>query len=138
MAVILKIVDNPRTPITVDSTLIFADSTDITADTSSIATTVNYFSIIITPKYLVEQVKIELFDELLETNTNFLCFAENFKGKMRLSFTFLVKENSSYEMTVRDLDNKVIWRGKAFTTKQNDVQNFEFGNANKVNNIIKL
>jgi hypothetical protein len=84
MAVILKIVDIPRKPLTVDSTLIFADSTLITADTSSIVVDVNFFSVYITPRFIVDKVMVELYDELTEKVVELESFAEMVLGKMRL------------------------------------------------------
>jgi hypothetical protein len=138
MAVILKIGEG-SIPLTVDSTLVSVDSTMISVDATNYSS--DGFSIIITSRVLIPFVTLEFLNELTEVLTIVEGVGSGSGTLMKITFKldFPIEEGSSYQLTIKDSNSKDIWRGKAYATAQQDLQNFKFADANKNNNnIIKL
>jgi hypothetical protein len=139
MAVILQITEAPTIPLTVDSTVYTVDSTSITADQTVIVTgsSSNLYSIFITPREMVDVVSMEFFNELKETTNVFTAATTNVNGLMQIDFNLNVVEGDSFQLTINDTEDNVLWKGKAYATDQTDLQNFQFIEKNN-NNIIKI
>jgi hypothetical protein len=139
MAVILQINQAPTSDLTVDSTLYTVDNTSITADRTRIVTgsTTTEYSILIAPREMVSNVVMEFYHELKNTLTSVSATTTNESGYMRINFDIYVVEGDSFELTIKNTQNKVIWKGKAYATEQTDLQDFQFTPKNN-NNIIKL
>lgn len=138
MAVILNITQGDTVPLTVDSTLYTVDSTSITVDQTVIVTgsSSNMYSILVAPREMVTTVSMEFFNELKETTNIFSASTTNVNGLMQIDFNLEVVEGDSFQLTIKDTDGNVLWKGKAYATEQTDLQNFQF--IQKNNNIIKL
>ena len=138
MAVILQITQGGTTPLTVDSTLYTVDSTSITVDQTVIVTgsSSNMYSILVAPREMVATVSMEFFNELKETTNIFSASTTNVNGLMQIDFNLEVVEGDSFQLTIKDTNGNVLWKGKAYATEQTDLQNFQF--IQKNNNIIKL
>jgi NADH:ubiquinone oxidoreductase subunit H len=138
MAVILQITEAPTIPLTVDLTGYTVDSTSITVDQTVIVTgsSSNMYTILVTPREMVETVSMEFFNELKETTNIFTASTTNVNGLMEIEFNLNVVEGDSFQLTIKDTNDNVLWKGKAYATEQTDLQNFQF--IEKNNNIIKI
>lgn len=138
MAVILQITEAPTIPLTVDLTGYTVDSTSITVDQTVIVTgsSSNQYTILVTPREMVETVSMEFFHELKETTNIFTASTTNVNGLMEIEFNLNVVEGDSFQLTIKDTNDNVLWKGKAYATEQTDLQNFQF--IEKNNNIIKI
>ena len=43
---------------------------------------------------------------------------------MVFSFSFNFEDDKTYESSITDMDDKLIWRGKIYSTSQTDLQNY--------------
>lgn len=139
MPIILKI-NNDTAPITVDSTVVTVDSTSITADRTYVmtGTGTTEYSVLVTPREMVDTVSMEFYDELKDVTTTFTASTIDENRLMRINFDLNgVQEGSSYEVKIKKLDGSILWTGKAYATSQDDLQNFQFIKKTN-NNIIKL
>jgi NADH:ubiquinone oxidoreductase subunit H len=138
MAVILQITEAPTIPLTVDLTGYTVDSTSITVDQTVIVTgsSSNMYTILVTPREMVDTVSMEFFNELKETTNIFTASTTNVNGLMEIEFNLNVVEGDSFQLTIKDTNDNVLWKGKAYATEQTDLQNFQF--IEKNNNIIKI
>ena len=124
--------------ITVDSTVITVDSTVITVDANY--GNLNLFEIKVIPKVYVDSVELTLFNELTETNFTTIVPTVIQNGYMIIQFYFQdVFEGDSFELTLREtLENKVIYRTKAYATAETDLENFKLIQDNNNDGIIKM
>lgn len=138
MAVILQITQGDTIPLTVDLTGYTVDSTSITVDQTVIVTgsSSNMYTILVTPREMVDTVSMEFFNELKETTNIFTASTTNVNGLMEIEFNLNVVEGDSFQLTIKDTNDNVLWKGKAYATEQTDLQNFQF--IEKNNNIIKI
>jgi outer membrane protein assembly factor BamB len=121
-------------PLTVDTTNITVDNTHITVDATIIGEPSTY-SITITPREYPTEVKFILWDELLEQTISQECTVINASGYMEIPFILSdVNDGTSFEVTVNDLSDKLLWRGKLYCTNQTDMQEFKMNvpNASKI------
>lgn len=139
MAVILQIIQPDRIPLTVDSTLYTVDSTVIKADQTeiSLSYSADNYSILISPRKMVESVILEFFNELKEITNILTGTTINVNGLMQIDFNLMVIEGDSFQLTIKDNEDNILWKGKCYATEQTDLQNFQFIEKNN-NNIIKI
>jgi hypothetical protein len=140
MAVILKINEIPTSSLTVDSTQYTVDNTSITADRITIVTGASSsdYSILIAPREYAVDVVMEFYHELKETLTTISATTESVNGYMKVNFSILVVEGDSFELTIKNTNGKILWKGKAYATEQTDLQNYQFTPKNNNNDIIKI
>jgi hypothetical protein len=135
---VIQLSDTPAGPLTVDSTLITVDSTIITADQTvyyTINTTEHVLSII--PRFYETEVKLILWNEIKEVQTNLTITATITNGYLEIPFTLYLEEGDSLEVKVTNMADKLMWRGKIYATSQTDLENFTL-NPKTTNNIIKI
>lgn len=112
------------TDLTVDSTEITVDSTRITVDTTY--TVGNSVFLLITPREYVDEVIITLYNELTQQTYTDQTLTEISGNYLKIFFnTHTFNEGENYELVVRSLDNKVIYKSKCYVTMQDDLQNFK-------------
>ena len=113
-----------RRPLTVDTTLITVDTTEITVDQTYIQTNQLYIKIM--PSSYPIDVNITFLNELTEVEYTEQCITVTTNGWMVVPFEYKeFKEGDSFEVWVRNLNGKQIWRGKVYVTDQTDLQNYE-------------
>ena len=111
-------------PLTVDSTIITVDSTEWTADQISFTSSALFITVI--PRDYPDVVNITFYNELKETTFTEECIVFSKNGYMDIPFTYSVfEEGDSFEITVKGLDDKLLWRGKAYVTMDDDLQNYK-------------
>lgn len=111
-------------PITCDSDLISCDSDLISCDMETINS--GKLFIRVTPRFSPNIVNITFYNELKQITTTEECNVINKDGWMDIPFSFNdFKEGETYEISVRGLDDKHIWRGRAFITINNDIQDYK-------------
>lgn len=118
-----------------DSTLITVDSTEITADQTNTAPPNTYILSVI-PRFYTDEIKLKLLNEDTEEMTEIELPAEQVNGKLNIEFTMDMKDGQSFETSVTDLSDKLMWRGKIYATLQEDLENFTL--YPKTNNKIVL
>lgn len=77
------------------------------------------------PRFGVENVLLEITNEL-RGNVDILpingtVFNNVFFG----NFNYTFKEGASYDLIVKDYDNRLLFRGKAYATDVEDLQNYK-------------
>ena len=124
--------------LTADSTLISADNDLITVDSTFTLLPSNTYQIVITPRELIDTIKLITINELTKNKVEQEVDVTNDNGKMYITFELLnVKEGDIFRAVVNDLDNNLLWRGKILATAQTDVQNYTL-NVPSTNNVIKM
>jgi len=121
-------------PLTVDTSYITVDTSSITVDATVIGEPSTY-SITITPREYPTDVKLILWNELLEQTNIQQCTVINSNGYMEIPFILSdIEDGTSFEVTVTDLSDKLLWRGKLYCTNQTNMQEFKMNvpNASKI------
>lgn len=120
---------------TVDTTIISVDSTLITVDMTTGGTSSLFMEII--PAEYPAEAYLDFFNELTQITTRVLSQTTIFDGKMRLYYqNFGFKDGENYEVTVRKMDETIIYRTKAYVTTSNDLQNYRLSTT--TNNVIQI
>jgi hypothetical protein len=124
-------------PITVDSTEITVDSTVITVDNNISGFGGDGYLIRFIPRYYVEFINVMLRNELNnEELTQTVTMTEN-NGLCECIVEIPnLEDNTNFEIVVTDTDDNLLFRGKAFSTTQNDLENFKLNVPNQNNKII--
>jgi len=128
-------------PLTVDSIDITIDSIDITADQVSISsggTTSNY-DLVVPFRIFESEVNLNLKNELTNEESIIpLTALNNNDGTLKISFSFDFKEGDNFEASIKERsENKLLWRGKIYSTLKSDLQNFDLNSPNE-NGVIKI
>jgi len=126
--------------LTVDTTNISVDNDIITVDTT-LAAHQNYI-LRLPYRFFTYDVNLILWDEVKELETIIPLTVTKENGAMVLSFWFDFQDGQSFEVKVLsrgdgDADGKLIWRGKIYSTTQDDLENFKLHTTTQ-NNIIKI
>lgn len=138
MPVVLKYVETPPNGITVDSTVYTVDSTELTADMqSSGSSTTSGYTIVISAREIVDIVNMEFFNELKEKTQIVTGVCEMIGNYLSINFMLDIVEGDSFQLTIKDLSDNIIWKGKAYSTAQTDLQNYTLTPTTS-NNIIKI
>lgn len=66
-----------------------------------------------------------LYNELRDTETTIPIICSNVGGYLHANFEHNFKEGQSYELSVIDSEMKILYRGKAYATNQEDLQNYK-------------
>ena len=120
---------------TVDTTIISVDSTLITVDSTTGGTSSLFMEVI--PAEYPAEAYMDFWNELTQITTRVLSQTTIFSGKMRLYYpNFGFKEGENYEVTVRKMDETIIYRTKAYVTTSNDLQNYRLSTT--TNNVIQI
>ena len=106
--------------ITVDSTIITVDNNIITVDSTS----TGQYSFSVPYRFFSENIKFLIYDELNDIETIQTLTTEDVNNYMEFNFFFDFEDSKTYESKITDLDDKLIWRGKIFSTTQDDIQNY--------------
>ena len=103
MAVILKLTEFPPIYITADSDIYTADSDEITADMEVIGQSTVGYSILVTPRDIVESVELDFYNELKETHTIVSGSTINEGNYIRIILTLDdIVEGESFQLTKKD------------------------------------
>ena len=120
---------------TVDTTIISVDSTLITVDMTTGGTSSLFMEII--PSEYPAEVYIDFWNELTQITTRVLSQTTIFNGKMRIYYQNLgFKDGENYEVTIRKMDETIIFRTKAYVTTSDDLQNYRLNTT--INNVIQI
>lgn len=120
---------------TVDTTIISVDSTLITVDSTTGGTSSLFMEVI--PAEYPAEAYMDFWNELTQITTRVLSQTTIFDGKMRLYYqNFGFKDGENYEVTVRKMDETIIYRTKAYVTTSNDLQNYRLSTT--TNNVIQI
>ena len=132
--IVIKVNDF-REDLTVDTIRVSVDSTLYSVDATIV---INEDGLLVKfiPRYFVETCNLilrnELTDEVINLETRMI--EEN--GLAILTFSGDISNATSFEMTVKDLEGGLIFRGKAFSTTSEDIQNYTMNT--KINNKIVI
>ena len=120
---------------TVDTTILTVDNTYITVDSTTGGTSSLFMEII--PSEYVDEAYMDFWNELTQITHRVLTQTTIFNGKMRLYYNdFGFSDGENYEITVRNMDEAIIFRTKAYVTTSNDLQNYRFNTI--TNNVIQI
>lgn len=134
---IININDFDTLNLSVDNTMITVDNDIITADNTTGEISTMYLDIIPSEYITDSYCKVDFYNELTQVMTNIDTSYSITNGLMRILFEDIgFNEGDSYELTVRKIDNKIIFRSKAYVTTSNDLQNYQLNQ--KINNVIQL
>lgn len=132
---IIKINEPFGEKITADNTLITADSTNYTADQTSTGDA-NVYQLSVIPRFYTSNVKLKMLNEDTSEESVMEVAAEEVNGKLVVTFSMDFIDGNSFETTITDLSDKLMWRGKVYATLQDDLENFTL--YPKTNNKIVL
>ena len=122
--------------LTVDNTNISVDNDIITVD-ATLTTQENYI-LRLPYRFFSSNIDFVLWDEIKEEETILPLSVTKESGAMVLSFWFDFQDGQSFEAKVLSSgDGKLIWRGKLYSTTQQDLENFKLHKTTQ-NNIIKI
>jgi hypothetical protein len=122
--------------LTVDTTLISVDTTEITADAT--LTNVSGYNLILPFRFFTQDVILTLWEELKETSTSLPLQATDLgNGSLSIDFFYEFSDNETFEATLKDINDKLIWRGKILATIQTDLENYILHTVN-TNNVYKI
>lgn len=122
---------------TIDTTQVTSDTTEYTADQTIIYMDGSMKTMIVPYRSFSNKVILYIYDKMLRDEMYLeLSVTDLGKGRMRLIFDYDFKDGQTYEATIRDLNQKLLWRGRIFSTTQSDLQNFDINFSQ--NNIIKI
>jgi len=107
--------------LTVDSTLITVDNDIITVDTTTGA---DGYLFSVPYRFFSSNVKFLIYDEFNDIETIIEVEAEDVNNYMEFNFNFDFEDDKTYESKITDIDGKLIWRGKIYSTTQTDLQNY--------------
>lgn len=115
--------------LTVDSTLITVDSTDITVDQTITGDSYGYrFKCI--PRFSGQNPQVIMKNELLDKTFELTNFYYQYNGeRLIVYFDAEFKEGDSFEISVLDGLNRLMWRGKGYASAQEDIENFDLGKS---------
>ena len=120
--------------LTVDSVDITVDNTLITVDATIIGTGETK-SIRFIPRFFTPICRLILRNELTNTVLDLEKEMINDNGMAIILIDNDLGDEGSYQMTVFDLEDNLIFRGKAFSTNNEDIQNYSM-NKRKGNKIL--
>lgn len=133
----LKIINiDPNYVITADNYFITADSTDYTADQTMVSG--GTYRLNVPYRFFSNEVKFYMINTL--TNEHFLDEVDAIdynNGTLMIIIDYNFKSGDNFESTIRDMNDKLIWRGRIYSTDQTDLQNFKVNVPNE-NGIIKI
>lgn len=132
--IVIKVNDF-REYLTVDTTLISVDTTVYSTD-ATIIEDENGLIVRFIPRYFVETCNLILRNELTNDVIEMSLPMVNDSGYAVLTFIGDIINAASFEMTVKDLEGGLIFRGKAFSTTSEDIQNYTMNT--KINNKILI
>ncbi len=134
---VIKIVEVSVNSITADNTEITADNIYLTADITLNELPVDNYMICITPRDMVDVVKLILTNELTKEVINQTVSVINSNGKMYITFIVEnLKDGTTFRAVVNKEDNSLLWRGKVYATNQENIQNFKMNVPSTNNKII--
>jgi predicted ATP-grasp superfamily ATP-dependent carboligase len=96
--------------------------------------TIKQFSVKFIPRKYKKQCVLKLRNELTNETQERLVNMINKSGIVKVDFHGDIQDYGSYEMLVTDLKSNELFRGKAFATLQNNLQ--EYSMNTKINNKI--
>lgn len=79
----------------------------------------------IVSRSIPETATLVLYNELRSIETLIPIECSNVGGYLQANFEHEFKEGQSYELSVIDSENKTLYRGKAYATNQEDLQNYK-------------
>ena len=82
-------------------------------------------TITIIPRYSVQDATLTLLNEETQVLNTFAVEPTFSFGYLTMSFELTVKESESFNLELRDDDNNVVFRGKAFATDETDLENYK-------------
>jgi hypothetical protein len=85
----------------------------------------NNHELVIIPRYGVNALFIDIINELRNTKDNIFINGDMFNGVFYGYFSYHFKEGASYEILAYDQDGRLLFRGKAFATDEEDLQNYK-------------
>lgn len=130
--VILKLISG--TTLSVDSTQITVDSTTLTVDLTT--NTFSGFSFIFSAREAVSECEMIFFNELKETTQTVIGQCSEYRGNLLVTFSLDdVEESDSFQVTINDINGKLLCREKAFATSQNDLENYTMNKVGPNNKI---
>ena len=97
---------------------------------------VGAFAVRFLPRKFVTQCILNLRNEITNETQEYLVDMENKGGLAELTFNASIEDATTYEMLVTDLEENELFRGRAFATIQNNLQ--EYTMNTKINNKIVL
>lgn len=122
---------------TIDTTQVSSDSTIYTADQTVIYMDGSLKVLEVPYRSFDSNVILYIYDKMLNDELYLELTARDLgKGMMRVIFEYDFKDGQTYEATIRSTNQKLLWRGRIFVTKQTDLQNFDINFSE--NNIIKI
>lgn len=108
-----------NTDISIDTDLYTADQTEI--DTGGDGT----YNLRVPYRFFNDTVIFYMINEL--TNNTFIdevTATDMLDGTLKLRIQYSFKEGDNFESTIRDMNDKLIWRGRIFATKQKNLQEY--------------
>lgn len=106
--------------ITVDSTIITVDNDIITVD----AISGGAYEFKVPYRFFDANIKFIIYDELNDIQYIQELVAQDVNNYMVFNFPFDFEDDKTYESSITDMDDKLIWRGKIYSTSQTDLQNY--------------
>ena len=120
---VIKIDEPLGESLSADTTLITADTTEYTADQTR-SGQANEYQLSVIPRFYTEEVKLILLNEDTDTTIVMEVPAEEINGKLVVTFSMDFIDGNSFETTITDLSDTLMWRGKIYATLQDDLENF--------------
>lgn len=113
---------------TADNDLITIDTDIYTADQTliEIGGGNGAYNLVVPYRFFEVDVKLYMINEL--TNEDFLTELEAYdigNGTLVVRFSYDFEDGDSFESTIRNLDDELIWRGRIYSTDQTDLQNYK-------------
>lgn len=124
---------------TADTTLVSADTTLYTADQTVINTGQGSggYNLVVPYRFFKEDVKFYMINELDYTEFYKELSAYDIEnGSLVIRFSYDFEDGDSFESTIRDMDDNLMWRGRIFSTDQTDLQNYDI--YPPIGNVIKI
>lgn len=130
--IVIKVNDF-RENLTVDSTEVSVDTILYSVDATIV---INEDGLLVKfiPRYFVDICNLILRNELTDEVISLELPMIDDNGIAILNFNSDISNSTSFEMIVNDLDNNLLFRGKAFSTNSEDIQNYTMNT--KINNKI--
>jgi hypothetical protein len=82
-------------------------------------------SLFFIPRIEATTVILKITNELRSTETFLNVFGTMINGTFNGFFTYDFKEGGSYEIEITNNDSRLLYRGKAFATDVEDLQNYK-------------
>ena len=79
----------------------------------------------IVSRSIPETATLVLYNEPRDVTTSILIECDNIGGYLHANFTHFFKEGQSYELSVISSEMEILYRGKAYATNQEDLQNYK-------------